>query len=418
MNENKLTQSLMRMAQITNGVFADASAGMTNRERELRQDVSDLKEKAQALMDEGKHKEARTKLDEAKAKKSELDNFIALQKDFQNITLPEVEGRGAQIPPTPETNETENYKGLFFKAIRGQSLTSDELDIMNDYKARMSSKEGEDGGYVIPEDIQTKINKLRRSEDDLRQYVRVVPVSTNKGSRTMERDAEHTPLQPLDEYDEMDEIDSPKFDRLNYVITDYAGFLPVPNSVLDDSDQNLEAYLIKWISQKSKATDNHLILEQINGLEKKTFSDYKGIKTTLNVTLDPSIAGSSSIYTNQDGFNYLDQIEDDNKRPLLQPDPTQKTKKLFAGTHPIVVLSNKTIKTSDNKAPFIIGDLEEAIVLWDREQSSVDMTKVGGKAWRSNTTEFRTIVREDVTKWDEKAVVFGQIDIIGGGVEG
>lgn len=418
MNENKLTQSLMRMAQITNGVFADASAGMTNRERELRQDVSDLKEKAQALMDEGKHKEARTKLDEAKAKKSELDNFIALQKDFQNITLPEVEGRGAQIPPTPETNETENYKGLFFKAIRGQSLTSDELDIMNDYKARMSSKEGEDGGYVIPEDIQTKINKLRRSEDDLRQYVRVVPVSTNKGSRTMERDAEHTPLQPLDEYDEMDEIDSPKFDRLNYVITDYAGFLPVPNSVLDDSDQNLEAYLIKWISQKSKATDNHLILEQINGLEKKTFSDYKGIKTTLNVTLDPSIAGSSSIYTNQDGFNYLDQIEDDNKRPLLQPDPTQKTKKLFAGTHPIVVLSNKTIKTSDNKAPFIIGDLEEAIVLWDRKQSSVDMTKVGGKAWRSNTTEFRTIVREDVTKWDEKAVVFGQIDIIGGGVEG
>lgn len=407
----KLHESLMRLALMTKGVVADGSAGMSNRERELRQDVSDLKEEAQALMDEGKQKEARTKLDEAKAKKSELDNFIALQKDFQGITLPDVNNRGAQIPPEPKQDEAQEYKGLFFKAIRGQSLTSDELDVMNDYKARMSSKEGEDGGYVIPEDIQTKINKLRRSKDDLKQYVRVIPVSTNKGARTLERDAEHTPLQPLDEYDEMEEIDSPKFDRLSYNITDYAGFLPVPNSVLDDSDQALEDYLIKWIAQKAKATDNHLILEQINGLNKETFDDYKGIKTTLNVTLDPAISETSAIYTNQDGFNYLDQIEDDNKRPLLQPDPTQATKKLFAGTHPIVVLSNKTIKTEDNKAPIIIGDLDEAIVLWDREQASVDMTKVGGKAWRSNTTEFRTILREDVTKWDKEAVVFGQIEV-------
>ncbi|MGM8213564.1 phage major capsid protein [Virgibacillus sp. W0430] len=392
---------------------------MTNRERELRQDVSDLKDAAQALMDEGKQEEARAKLGEAKAKKSELDNFLALQKDFQNIQLPGVNNNGAQMVPDPKQDENKEYKALFFKAVRGQSLTSDELDVMEKYKAKISSGTGEDGGYIIPEDIQTRINEFRDTTDDLRQYVTVVPVSTNKGARTLERRAEHTPLQPLSEYgdpNDMKEIDSPKFDRLPYNIEDRAGFLPVPNSVLDDSDQALEDYLIRWISKKSKATDNYLILQQVDTLAKETLDDHKGIKTTLNITLDPAFSLEASIYTNQDGFNYLDQLEDGNGRPLLQPDPQNSTRKLLHG-RPVVVLSNKTIASvvdegaGTKMAPFIIGVLDEAIVLWDRQQVSIDMTKVGGEAWRSNTTEFRAIVREDVTGWDNEAVVYTQIDI-------
>ncbi|MGE0993029.1 phage major capsid protein, partial [Bacillus sp. GMa5/2] len=33
----------------------------------------------------------------------------------------------------------------------------------------------------------------------------------------------------------------------------------------------------------------------------------------------------------------------------------------------------------------------------------------GGNAWRTNTSEFRAIEREDVTPWDTEAVVYGQI---------
>ena len=325
----------------------------------------------------------------------------------------------------PKKDEQAEYKALFFKAIRGQKLTSEELDIMEQYKARLSSQTGEDGGYIIPEDIQTRINELRQSSDDLRQYVTVVPVSTNKGARTLEKRADHTPFAPLSEYGDpnaMQEIESPKFDRLSYAIEDYAGFLPVPNTVLEDTDQALEEYLINWIAKKSKATDNHLILEVINSFDKKTVEGYQGLKSILNIDLDPAFLPDAKIYTNQDGFNYLDQLEDGNGRPLLQPDPTQPTRKLLFG-YPVVRLSNKTIATQNNLAPFIIGDLKEAIVLWDRKQLSIDMTKEGGNAWRTNTTEFRAIQREDVTAWDDEAVVYAQIDISsenggGGGVEG
>lgn len=408
--EKSIKQALISLRYKTFGVFA--SAGMTNRERELRQDIADLKEEAQALMDEGKHKEARSKLDEAKAKKAELDNFLALQKDFQALNVPEPKNNGGMFQE-PNKDETKDYKALFFKAIRGQKMTDEELDVMEKYKARLSSQTGEDGGYIIPEDIQTRINKLRQTDDDLRQYVTVVPVSTNKGARTLEKRADHTPFAPLSEYGDpnaMQEIASPQFDRLSYAIEDYAGFLPVPNTVLEDTDQALEEYLINWIAKKSKATDNHLILQVVDGFTKKQLEDYREIKTVLNIDLDPAFLPDTKIYTNQDGFNYLDQQEDGNGRPLLQPDPTQPTRKLLYG-YQVVVLSNKTISTQDNLAPFIIGDLKEAVVLWDRKQLSIDMTKEGGNAWRTNTTEFRAIQREDITPWDSEAVVYAQIDI-------
>ncbi|MBE7097346.1 phage major capsid protein [Bacillus cereus] len=385
---------------------------MDKHEQELRQKVADLKAKAEEFNNSGKYEDAKAKIEEAKNAKNELDNYLAMKQ----IQVPEpVNSQTGALVPDSIKNEDASYKEVFMKAIRGQNLTHEEASIMQEYKAALSENKGEDGGYIVPEDITTTINQLKLTTDSLEQYVNVQPVSTNKGARTLEKRAASTPFAPLSEYgnpNAMKEIASPQFDRIPYAIDDYAGFLPVPNDLLSDTDQALENYLRQWIAKKSVATRNYLILQEINKLTKVDLKDYNGLKTTLNVTLDPIFAASANIITNQDGFNYLDQLEDKNGRPLLQPDPTNPTRKLFAGK-PVVVLSNKTIATDGaGKAPFIIGDLKEAIVLWDRQQLSIDMTKEGGNAWRSNTTEFRAIEREDVTLWDSEAVVYGQITVV------
>ncbi|QWI41472.1 phage major capsid protein [Bacillus mycoides] len=385
---------------------------MDKHEQELRQRVADLKAKAEEFNNSGKYEDAKAKIEEAKNAKNELDNYLAMKQ----IQVPEpVNSQTGALPPASVNNEDPSYKEVFMKAIRGQNLSREEASVMDEYKAALSENAGKDGGYIVPEDITTTINQLKQTVDSLEQYVSVQPVSTNKGSRTLEKRAASTPFAPLSEYgnpNAMQEIASPQFDRLSYAIEDYAGFLPVPNDLLDDTDQALESYLRQWIAKKSIATRNYLILQEVNKLIKVDFKDYKGIKTALNVTLDPAFSAVANIVTNQDGFNYLDQIEDKDGRPLLQPDPTNPTRKLLSGK-PVIVLSNKTIATDkDGKAPFIVGDLKEAIVLWDRKQLSIDMTKEGGNAWRSNTSEFRAIEREDVTLWDSEAVVYGQITVV------
>ncbi|WP_100618365.1 phage major capsid protein [Bacillus cereus] len=382
---------------------------MDKREQELRQKVADLKAKAEEFNNSGKYEDAKAKIEEAKNVKNELDNYLAMKQ----IQVPEpVNSQAGVLPPASVKNEDPSYKDVFMKAIRGQSLSHEEASVMQEYKAALSENTGKDGGYIVPEDITTTINQLKQTVDNLEQYVNVQPVSTNKGARTLEKRAASTPFAPLSEYGKpnaMQEIASPEFDRLSYVIEDYAGFLPVPNDLLDDTDQALEEYLRQWIAKKSIATRNYLILQELNKLTKVDFKDYKGIKTALNVTLDPVFAAGANIFTNQDGFNYLDQLEDKNGRPLLQPDPTNPTRSLLSGK-PVITLSNKTIATDkDGKAPFIVGNLKEAIILWDRKQLSIDMTTEGGNAWRTNTSEFRAIEREDVTPWDTEAVVYGQI---------
>ncbi|MHA2891257.1 phage major capsid protein [Bacillus cereus] len=382
---------------------------MDKREQELRQKVADLKAKAEEFNNSGKYEDAKAKIEEAKNAKNELDNYLAMKQ----IQVPEpVNSQAGVLPPASVKNEDPSYKDVFMKAIRGQSLSHEEASVMQEYKASLSENTGKDGGYIVPEDITTTINQLKQTVDNLEQYVNVQPVSTNKGARTLEKRAASTPFAPLSEYGKpnaMQEIASPEFDRLSYAIEDYAGFLPVPNDLLDDTDQALEEYLRQWIAKKSVATRNYLILQELNKLTKVDFKDYKGIKTALNVTLDPAFAAGANIFTNQDGFNYLDQLEDKNGRPLLQPDPTNPTRSLLSGK-PVITLSNKTIATDkDGKAPFIVGNLKEAIILWDRKQLSIDMTTEGGNAWRTNTSEFRAIEREDVTPWDTEAVVYGQI---------
>ncbi|HFK1812384.1 TPA: phage major capsid protein [Bacillus cereus] len=382
---------------------------MDKREQELRQRIADLKAKAEEFNNSGNYEDAKAKIEEVKNAKNELDNYLAMKQ----IQVPEpVNSQTGVLPPASVKNEDPSYKDVFMKAIRGQSLSHEEASVMQEYKAALSENTGKDGGYIVPEDITTTINQLKQTVDNLEQYVNVQPVSTNKGARTLEKRAASTPFAPLSEYGKpnaMQEIASPEFDRLSYAIEDYAGFLPVPNDLLDDTDQALEEYLRQWIAKKSIATRNYLILQELNKLTKVDFKDYKGIKTALNVTLDPAFAAGANIFTNQDGFNYLDQLEDKNGRPLLQPDPTNPTRSLLSGK-PVITLSNKTIATDkDGKAPFIVGNLKEAIILWDRKQLSIDMTTEGGDAWRTNTSEFRAIEREDVTPWDTEAVVYGQI---------
>lgn len=395
---------------------------MDKREQELRQKVADLKEEAQNLMNDKKQDDAKAKLADAKAAKAELDNYL----DMKQIEVPEPENKGGKQmnqEPKDKKDDKLNYTSVFLKALRKKPLNDAEMAVMDEFKAAaMVEGVDADGGYIVPEDISTKINELKNTVDNLEQYVTVEPVSTNKGARTLEVKADSTPFSVMDEMGNptaMEELSGPKFSRISYAIKDYAGFLPISNDLLNDTDQNLVAYLRRWFAKKSKATRNNLIINLLKGLTAQAISTtdaIKDLKQILNVDLDPAHAQNAVILTNQDGFNYLDQLEDADGRGLLQPDPTNATRKLAFGK-PVVVVSNKTIASrvdgvaGTTSYPFFVGDLKEAVVLFDRKQMSLDMTKEGGSAWRTNSTEIRAIEREDIKLWDSEAVVFGEVTV-------
>jgi len=377
-------------------------------ERELRQAIAALREEAQAFIDEGKQDEAQAKIEEAQAKRKELDNVLALK----DTNLPPVDDKGGKA-----TNpEPSNYKDVFLKAIRGGKITQEDQEVIDEeIRNAMTGSEPEKGGLIIPQDISTMINEFRRQFNTLQQYVTTETVSTRSGSRVLERLSTMTPLENIsDEMDPINDVDGPEFQDMEYSISDFAGILTISRTLLADTDQNLMSYIARWIGKKSGVTRNQLILNELDELDKVDLSDVDAIKDTLNVTLDPAISQTSSITTNQDGFNYLDKLKDGDGNYLLQPDPTNPTQRLLFGK-PVVVISNQYFATDGSNAPFIIGDLAEAVVFFDRQTYSIDTSDTADDAFRRNQTKLRFIEREDVRLWDDEAVVYGQLNIDGNG---
>lgn len=378
--------------------------------------LNELKQKLEKARNEAKELVANDNatLEEIQAKDLEIENLQAKIKVLEKTEPENKETGNTEMVPLEDAENKLEYKSVFMKAFKGKELTAQETELLK-VQGALSSSTGEDGGYLIPIDQQTKINELKRSLPALENYVKVEPVSTSSGSRNIEKNALYTPFTEFTEGDDVPASDSPQFTNIPYTIKDRGGILPVPNNLMNDSDVAIEAYLNKWISKKSVATRNKLIIDKLNTLTKVPVADYDDVKSILNISLDPAIEQSAKIFTNQDGFNWLDTLKDLEGRYLVQSNPLDPKMKMLAGKYEIVVMSNKALANRNDgtnyQAPIIIGDLEEAIVLFDRQQLSILSTNIGGNAFIKNRTDIRAIEREDVRLFDSEAVVFGEINV-------
>lgn len=291
---------------------------------------------------------------------------------------------------------------------------------------------GIDGGYTVPEDIQTRINRWREAEFSLQSLVSTEAVSTMSGARTYLKKANHVGFSSVNEAGKIGKKAGPEFERVTYTIAKYAGYLPVTNELLADSDAAIANLLIEWLGKEDVATRNALILAAVAEKAQTDLEDLDGIKKAINVTLGQAYAGSVAIVTNDDGLNYLDTLKDDNDRYLLQPEinpdnPFSMALAVGARRIPVVVVPNAILATSeDDEVPFIVGDLKEYCKIFDRQQLSIMTSNVAAvgsgddalNAFEEDLTLFRGIIRLDAEVIDAGAIVNGYITVAGAGPEG
>lgn len=374
---------------------------MNKKMREILAKIQAKTAEAKSFMD-GETKDvakASAIMDEVEALKTEY-------KTAQAIYETEKE-EGAPTDDQVKEKKTETGLSKFVKAVK---------DIIAG--KRLSEGVDADGGYTVPEDIQTTVNKWAEVDYSLLTDIDVVPVSTNKGARTYQKKADADVFVDLDENGAITkEITAPQFERITYNIQDRAGFMPVSNDLVNDSDANIVAIVSNWLGKANVATSNAKILEIIKAKSQVAIAGIAGIKKIVNVTLGQAYKSGAKIITNDDGLNYFDTLEDKNGRPLLNPDPTDSAKlTLRCGTVvvPIKVIPNKVLATESTKIPVIVGDLKSGIRKYDRQSMSIkasDVAVIGDfNAYAMNMTLFRAIMRDDYKELDPDAYVYGYID--------
>lgn len=396
---------------------------------ELRKTVDELQAQIENLQQEGKTAEARKLV-------PEMDNAVAMFKaakemeaaDFSNFSL------GAKPAQRAESRERIRNRA-FNKLLFGKRLTDEErLAYYNDGDGDSGSGdsgsgdsgsgdsgsgasdptplvgqiEGTDskGGYLVPVEQMPILREFRKAYVQLKDFSHVVQANSNSG-KWPTLGEESGLLVNFTELEQIQESDF-EFGQASYSIVDYGDIIPVSNQLIKDANVNILGIVGQRLARKAVNTENSAILGLLSSnLSPSTISTYKALTKALNVDLDPIYYGNARIFTNQDGFQWMSELEDDNKRPLLLPDVTAPDTFRFRGK-PVVVLPNSVLASSAAAgqtpayAPIYVGNMADYVMFFERQgvEIAVSTEYLFGKYG----TALRCVVRFGVTADDTDAL--------------
>ena len=392
---------------------------------ELSEEIKALMKESHVLLDNGDTEKAEEKMSRLRQLRKEYETEKELfdtEKLFsqsQTDDVKEVKGTSA---------EQDSPEAVFLKAFRSR---------FSDYsitKGLMSEGSGTNGGYTVPQDIQTKINEYKTNRFSFEDYVGVENVKTLSGSRTFRKRNQSAPFQQVNEGAAIPLIANPQYEVLSYSVKKYAGIIQVTNELFEDSDANITAEISKHLALCREDTVNAQILALLTAKTETALSGgITSLRAALIKTLGSAYTPTASIFTNDDGYAYLCNLQDNDNRDYFFYDPSQPGKpavNIGGMIVPVVQVPNAVMASTPaannkTKMPFIIGDLGEAVRIFDRRQmtlaasNSATITYVEGtgndavthnvSAFQSDMTFLRAGFRADFKSVDTNAWINGSV---------
>ncbi|MBA1162550.1 phage major capsid protein [Bacillus licheniformis] len=408
---------------------------MSKKEIELRQQFTEKKNAADQKLQEGNTEEARTLLDEAKT----LRNQIELMAEGRSLAVPDLqsnkkvtpdlddeESRSFNTNSKPEERDiltaTKEYREAWFKVLTGRShdLGEEERSMMQRVlkeNRALSSGSDKDGGYTVPDDISTEILKSIQELNSVRNLVRVVPKTAPSGSYTVRKGVAGK-LYNTAEKEQIQELKNMEFDQIWYNVKKFAGFMPAPNELLNDSFVNFVKEIVDWLSESAVVTENEEIFygkggeTNVEGII--TSGKYKTLKAPSVITIKflrkvknqikRGYRKNAKWVMNTEAFETLANIEDKNGRGILAQDPRDEDNFLLFG-RPVEVYDEIITDDKTQKTHILFGDFKRGYFMFDRQKFEIKSTDVGGDAFLTDQTYFRGIERFDGKVVDPEAAV-------------
>ena len=383
---------------------------MNKKIRDMKMKIAAKVAEAKGFLDgENKDVEKATAiLDEVEGLKKEL---VALERAFA-LEEKEAESKAEkQLGEKKEQDVTEKFASVIRGMVRKDGTVTSMTEGVN-----------ANGGYTVPQDIQTEIRHFKEAEFSFEKYISKETVTTNSGRRTFQAKATCTGFTEVSEAGATPAIAAPTYTPISYTITDKAGFIPLTKDLINDSSANLRAEIVRWFGRQRTATINNKVLNKLtNGVTPTAITDLKGLKKLVNVTLGS--AYDCKIFTNDDGLNWLDSLEDTQHRPLLTPVPNEQGKmQLCIGGKirevvpvPNSVWASASGANSSTVIPFIVGELSEAIKMFDRQALEIAVSDTaavtGFNAFEQNGVLMKGVLRNDFVKQDADAYKYAKVTV-------
>ena len=273
-----------------------------------------------------------------------------------------------------------------------------------------------DGGYMVPEDIETQVYALRGEVPSLLDEVTVKSVTAKTGRRTLRKRNGGTGFATVAEAAAYPLLGTPQFDTVSYEIEKRGGVTAATAEIMEYTDEEIADEITFWLAGESRATANRLILAQAKANGTTALTGIDGIIKAW-IGLGSAFRSVSKLITNDDGLAWLATQKDENGRYLLAPNPSETSQlQLTVGgaVLPVTVYDNDVLASDGTKAPFILGSLKDGIVYWQKKGFAIKQSDVAVagdlNAYEQDLVLWRGSQWDDCTGWDDEAYVYGEVD--------
>ena len=358
-------------------------------EAETDEEVKVVEESADEL--EKKIKEKSDEIAKLEDEKSELETELAKIEDEQTTDENTDEdeektkdGEKRKMGKKVEVRNTQNTKD-FANYIRTQGLETRSLNTTS-------------GAVLVPVEVSTNVLELKDGQVDLTAYVTSETVGTGSGKFPVAKRATAI-LATKEELANIAEIADPLFIDVEYSAKTRIGQIAFSNELVEDSAIDVVAYAEKQMQRMVRNTNNKAILDVLNTFAVKNAIGADGLKSIVNIELDPEL--DTKFVVDQNAFQFIDTLKDTQGRYLLQDSIAFASGKSLFGKEVIVISNAIAPKAVSGAVGFVwAGDLAEAAAYFKRS----DITAVWEK-FDAFSKGLAVGVRSDYKVVDEKAGV-------------
>ena len=332
-------------------------------EAETDEEVKVVEDSADEL--EKKIKEKSDEITKLETEKADLEAELAKIEDEQpdeNTDEDEEktkDGEKRKMGKKVEVRNTQNTKD-FANYIRTQGTEVRSLNTTS-------------GAVLVPVEVSTNVLELKDGQVDLTAYVTAQEVGTGQGKFPVAKRAAAI-LATKEELADIAEIADPLFIDVEYAVKTRIGQIAFSNELVEDSAIDVVAYAEKQMQRMVRNTNNKGILDVLNTFAVKNAIGADGLKSIVNIELDPEL--DTKFVVDQNAYQFIDTLKDVQGRYLLQDSIAFDSGKSLFGKEVIVISNAIAPKAPVGGIGFVwAGDLAEAAAYFKRSDITATWEK-------------------------------------------
>lgn len=376
--------------------------------RELIKMKNALVTEAEALLRDGKTEDAQAKITEINRINEKIQAVMDLDEAKEKGNIEKYDDEDVVNKAATLENKTKATASALrstIMAMMGKKLTEVEAALVT------PGTNGE--GYLLPEDVKTKIHKLVRAYNSMRPILGSIATKDMAGSFPIENFETVSELIDFtDGGDDIPEANDISFKNVAFALKQKGALIVLGNTLLQKTDNDLIDYVAEVFAKKAVITENKMAITALKkGKTPKVVTKIGDLGKIYNVDISEAVKFGAVILTNQDGFNFMDEQLDVNGRPMLQPWVADATKKAYKNV-PIEVFDNSLLPTVGKKVPFFLGNLKMAASFVDDGVYQFALSQHAG--FKKNVTIARIIEHVDCVQVDpsDKVYVYGELTVV------